>query len=98
MLSLVNLRFEFANRAFWIAQEPSKRRPHAGLRAGSFEQDAVEDFNLIEMVTLGFKELPALIYGGFHNRIVVRCEWYVRAVRFEEVLVNMEPWAKRFER
>src|SRR5208282_4310362 len=33
----------------------------------------------------------------FHNRIVIFCERYIGAVRFEEVLVNVEAWAKRFE-
>ena len=98
MLSLVNCDFEFGNRALWIAQEASQRRTHAGLRAGAFEQDAVEDFNLIKMVALGFKELSPLIDRCLHDRVVIRCEWDVRAIRFEEVLVDVEAWAKRFER
>ena len=50
------------------------------------------------MVALRFKELPPLVDRRFHNRVVICCERYVGAVRFEEVLVNMEAWAKRFER
>src|ERR1700686_3727186 len=92
------LRFEFANRARGIAEEASERRAHARLRLGAFEQDAVEDFDLIEMATLRFNELPPLVDRCFHNRVLISCEQYVRAVRFEEVLVNMEAWAKRFER
>src|SRR6266853_1099938 len=41
---------------------------------------------------------PVCRLSRFHNRVVIFCEGYVRAVRFEEVLVNMEPCAKRFER
>ena len=78
-------------------QDSSDCRAHAGLRPGAFEQDAVEDFNLIKMVTLRFKELPPLVNRCVHNRIVIFCEGYVRAIRFEEVLVNMEAWAKRLE-
>src|ERR1700688_2043693 len=63
----------------------------------AFEQNAVEDFNLIKMVALRFKELPPLVDSRLHNRVVIRCERYVGAVRFEEVLVNVEAWAKRFE-
>ena len=50
------------------------------------------------MVALRFKELPPLVDRCFHNRVVISCERYVRAIRFEEVLVNMEAWAKGFER
>jgi hypothetical protein len=50
------------------------------------------------MVTLGFKDLPPLIDRCFHNRVVIFCERYVGSVRFEEVLVNMEAWAKRCKR
>src|ERR1700722_15415356 len=49
------------------------------------------------MVALGFKELPALVERGFDNGVIICCEGYVGAVRFEEILVNMEAWAKRFE-
>src|ERR1700688_2723577 len=49
------------------------------------------------MVALRFKELPPLVDSRLHNRVVIRCERYVGAVRFEKVLVNMEAWAKRFE-
>jgi hypothetical protein len=50
------------------------------------------------MVTLGFKELPALIDRRFHNRVVIFREGYVRAIRLEEILVNMEARAKGFQR
>ena len=92
------LRFEFGNRALWIAEQASERRAYAGLRPGAFEQDAVEDFNLIQMVPLRFKELPSLVNSRLDNGVIICCERYVGAVRFEEVLVNMEAWAKRFER
>ena len=49
------------------------------------------------MVALRFKELSPLVDRRFHNRIVIFCEGYIGAVRFEEVLVNVEAWAKRFE-
>ena len=50
------------------------------------------------MVALRFKELPPLLDGRFHNRVVVFGERYVGPVRLEEVLVDMEAWAERFER
>ncbi len=50
------------------------------------------------MVTLRFKELPSLVNSRFDNWVIVCCEWYVGAVRFEEVLVNMKAWAKGFQR
>jgi hypothetical protein len=92
------LRSELLNSTRGIAQEASEGPAHAGLRPGAFEQDAVEDFNLIKMVPPCCKELPPLVDSCFHNRIVIRRERYVGAVRFEEVLVNMEAWAKGFQR
>src|SRR5579863_10044271 len=50
------------------------------------------------MVPLRFKELPSLVNSRFDNGVIICSERYVGAVRFEEVLVNMEAWAKRFER
>src|SRR5579863_6122012 len=50
------------------------------------------------MVPLRFKELPPLFDRCFYNRVIICCERYVGAVRFEEVLVNMEAWAKGFQR
>src|SRR5271169_4326668 len=50
------------------------------------------------MVPLRFKELPSLVNSRFDNGVIVCCEWYVGPVRFEEVLVNMEAWAKGFQR
>src|ERR1700689_1961925 len=46
------------------------------------------------MVPLRFKELPSLVNRRFDNGVIVCCERYVGAVRFEEGLVNMEAWAK----
>ena len=66
------LRPQFANRASGIAEETGERRADACLRPRPFEDDAVEDFDLIEMVALGFKELPPLVDGGFHNGVVIR--------------------------
>ena len=74
------LRFEFSNRALWITNEASERRAHAGLRPGAFEQHAIEDFNLIKIVPLGFKELPPLVDRCFDNGFVIFCERDVRAV------------------
>jgi len=48
------------------------------------------------MVPLRFKELPSLVDSGFDNGVIIFCERYVGAVRFEEVLVNVEAWAKGF--
>src|SRR5580700_7538480 len=50
------------------------------------------------MVALGFKELSSLVDSGLDNGVIICCERYVGAVRFEEVLVNMEAWAKGFQR
>src|ERR1017187_5657407 len=49
------------------------------------------------MVAFCFKELSPLFDRCFHNRIVIFCEGYIGAVRFEEVLENVKAWAKRFE-
>src|ERR1700676_1379889 len=49
------------------------------------------------MVPLRFKELPSLVSSRFDNGVIICCERYVGAIRFEEVLVNMEAWAKRLE-
>src|SRR3984885_3324246 len=92
------LRFEFGNGALWIAEQASEGRAYTGFRPGAFEQDAVEDFNLIEMVPLRFKELPSLVNSRLDNGVIICCERYVGAVRFEEVLVNMEAWTKGFHR
>src|SRR5271170_1120880 len=50
------------------------------------------------MVPFRFKELPSLVNSRFDNGVIVCCERYVGAVRFEEILVNMEAWAKGFQR
>src|ERR1035437_7066683 len=50
------------------------------------------------MIPFSVKELSALIDCRCHNRIVVLGKWNVGAVRLEEVLVNMEAWAKCFQR
>src|SRR5580704_2616601 len=88
---------ELLNSTRGIAQEASEGRAHAGLRPGAFEQDAVEDFNLIKVVTLCFKEPLPLVDRCVHNGVVIRCKRDVRTVRLEEVLVNVETWAKRFK-
>src|SRR5260370_36831602 len=92
------MRLQLANRASGVSEKASERRAHAGLRSRSFEQDAVENLHLIKMVAFCFKELPSLLDGRFHNRVVVSGERYVGAVRFEEGLVDIEAWAKRFVR
>src|SRR5580700_8822295 len=50
------------------------------------------------MVALGFKELSSLVNSRLDNGVIICCERYVGPVRFEEVLVNMEDWAKGFQR
>jgi len=47
---------------------------------------------------LRFKEFSSLVNSRFDNGVIIFCERYVGAVRFEEVLVNMEAWAKSFQR
>src|SRR5277367_1744389 len=49
------------------------------------------------MLPLGFKELSSLVDSCFDNGVVISREWYVRTIRFEEVLVDMEAWAKGFQ-
>ncbi len=92
------LRFEFADGARWIAEEAGEGRADAGLRPRAFEQDAVEDFDLIEMVALRLEELPPLVDSGLHDRVVIVGKRDLRPVRFEEILVDMKAWAKGFER
>ena len=92
------LRFQFVDGSGWIAEETGQRRSHAGLRPCAFEQNAVEDFDLIEMVALGLKELPPLVDGRFHDGIVIAGERNLWPVRFEEILIDMEARAEGFER
>src|SRR5208282_6754388 len=91
------LRRQLANRASGISEKASERRAYAGLRSRSFEQDAVENLHLIKAVALRLKELPPLLDGRFHNRVVVSGERYVGPVRLEEILVNVEAGAKGFQ-
>src|ERR1035438_680994 len=58
----------------------------------------IEDFDLIEMVSLSLKELPPLFNGGFNDRVFIACKRNIRAVRFEEVLVDVKAGAEGFER
>jgi hypothetical protein len=88
------LRPQFANRPGGIAKETRERCANAGLRPRSFKDDAVEDFDLIEMVPLGFKELSPLVNGGFHYGVLIRSERDLWPVVFEEILVNVEAGAK----
>ena len=88
------LRLQFANRAGGIAEEAGECRADARLRPRPFENDAVEDFDLVEMVALRFKELPPLLDGGFYNGVVIVRERNLRPVLLEEVLVDMEAGAK----
>jgi hypothetical protein len=61
-------------------EESSECRAYTCLRPRSLEQDSLEDFNLVELVTFGFEELPALVNGRFYDRIVVFGEGYVGAI------------------
>jgi hypothetical protein len=49
------------------------------------------------MVAFRFKELSSLLDRRVHNRVVIFCERYVRPVRLEEILVNVEAWAEGFQ-
>ena len=57
------LRFQFVDGPGRIAKELAERRAHAGLRPRAFEQNAVEDLDLIKMVALRLKELAPLLDG-----------------------------------
>src|SRR6202023_2720371 len=50
------------------------------------------------MVSFRFKELPSLLNSRFDNGVIICCERDIGSIRFEEVLVNMEAWAKAFQR
>src|SRR5215469_16626180 len=78
-------------------EHASERRTDAGFGAGPFEHDAIEDFDLIEVVAFGFEKLPTLVDGCLHNRIVICSEGDVWTIGFEQVLVNAKAWPKRFE-
>jgi hypothetical protein len=91
------LRPQLANRASGVFEKAGECHAYARLRSRPFENDAVEDFDLVEMVALRFKELPPLLNGGFHNGVVIRREGNLRPVLLEEVLVNMEAWAKSLQ-
>src|SRR5208283_1048174 len=91
------LRFEFPKNSGRIAKELAERRTHTGLRPRAFEQNAIEDFDLIKMVALRLKELPPLFNRSFHNRVVISREGYVGPVRLEEILVDVKAGAKGFQ-
>ena len=61
----------------------SKRRADSGFGTGPFEQDAIEDFDLIEAVALRLEKLPALIDGCLDNGIVICGKRYVWPIGFE---------------
>src|ERR1700677_2121615 len=91
------LGLQFADGPGGIAKELPERGAHSGLRPCAFEQNAVEDLDLIKMIALRFKELAPLLDDRCHNRVVIFCEGYVGAVRFEQILVNVEAWAESFQ-
>ena len=76
---------------------PSQSGGHALFRACAFEQDHVEDLDLIERSRFASKKLATLVDGGLHNRIVIAGKRDLRTVRLEEILVDMEAWPKGFE-
>ena len=92
------LRLDLANGSSGIAEEPGHRHAQAGLRPRAFEQYRVVDFNLIEMVALRLEKLPPLVDGGFHNGVVISAERNLRTVRLQEILIDVETRAERFER
>ena len=98
MLLLVNCVLSSPIGSGRIAEELGEGRADAALRARAFEDDGVEDFDLIEMVALGLEELPPLVDGGLYNRVVILRKWNLRPVRFEEILIDMEAGAEGFER
>ena len=71
MLLLVNCARSSPTAPAGSLKETGECHAYARLRPRSFEHDAVEDFDLVEMVALGFKELPPLLDGGFHNWVVI---------------------------
>src|SRR5215469_6280421 len=77
------LRFQFANPTNWIMKHASERRADTGFGTGPFEQDAIEDFDLIEAVALRFEKLSALVDGCLDNGVVIGGKRYVWPIGFE---------------
>src|SRR5487761_1304092 len=65
------LRSQLANGSGGIMEHPGQRSAYPSFGSRTFEHGAVEDFNLIKMVALRLEELPSLVVGRFHNRIVI---------------------------
>jgi hypothetical protein len=70
--------------------------PGPGVRGA--DENAIEDLEFIEMFALCLEELATVIDLRLYDRIVVAGEGDVRTVGFEKILVDVEPWAERFER
>ncbi len=91
------LRSQFTNGSSRIAEESGEGRADAALRARAFQNDGIEDFNLIEMVAFRLKELSSLVDGGVYNRIAILGKGDVGAVRFEEILIDVEAGTEGFQ-
>ncbi len=81
-----------------IAEKTTEGCAQAGLRPCAFEQYAIEDFNLIEMVSLLLEELLALLDGRLHHEIVIAGKGNLRPVLLEEILIHMEAGAEVLQR
>src|SRR6202034_2006578 len=85
------------NGSCGIAEQAGERGADAGLRPCAFENDAIEDLNLIKSITLGVKEPSPLVGRGFDDRVVVVGEWDLRPVLLEQILINVESGTKGLE-
>src|ERR1017187_90780 len=83
------LGLQFADGAGRIAEETSQCRTNSGLRPSAFKQDAIEHFDFVKAVALN---------GRLYDRVLIAGEWNLRTVGLEQVLIDMEARAKRFQR
>ncbi len=91
------LRFEFSNRALWIAWESSQSGHDAGLRPCSFKHHRVVNLDLIEMVEVRLEELTALVDGGVDQGVAIASEGHLWPIGLEEVLIDMKSRSERLE-
>src|ERR1700750_2424466 len=73
-------------------------RGHPLFRACAFNQHDVEDLDLEERVPFRLEEFASLIDGRLNNRIDIAGKRDLRAVRLEEVLIDVETRAEGFQR
>jgi hypothetical protein len=58
------------------------------------EENAIEDFDLIEVIALCSEELAPMVDLGLYDGVIVAFERDLWPVRFEQVLIHTEAWAE----